>query len=154
LTWAFFDRELDTLFPRGELADSCELRGRRGDQARLYELEVRLTVSGPCGDDEPVDSCPVVAQERFSCDRFRGYLPEVPSSEDPYLMSVEVVVVPEDADAFVAGPECVAVAGPRERTVLPGRITDLATYQLIVDAVGFGGGASLGSRLDLEACAG
>jgi hypothetical protein len=106
-----------------------------------------------CEADDPLASCDTVTEATFDCDRFRGLIPELPSSEDPYLMHVEVRVSPDGGDPFTAAPDCIAAPGPRARTVRPGRITDLAVYQLVIDATRFDPGASeLDRRLDVEAC--
>jgi hypothetical protein len=153
LSWAFHDRDLGTVFPRGDHRDSCRFVGREGESPRTYDLNVRLTVQGPCVEGEAPEDCEIVARESFGCTRYRGYLPDVPTAAEPYLMTVDVLVNPAGAPPFAALPTCVAVPGPRTRTVRAGHVTDLAVYQLIVDATRFGQGEDLDGRLDLEACA-
>ena len=153
LSWAFFDRDVHTVYPRGDQTDSCALGGRAGDAARPYDLNVRLTVLEACEEEDPIGTCDPVVDATFECDRFRGLIPELPSSDEPYLMHVEVRVSPEGEDAFTAAPDCVAAPGPRLRTVRAGRVTDLAVYQFVIDATRFDSGAkSLDRRLDVEAC--
>ncbi len=116
---------------------------------------MRLSIYDACDAEQSVADCEPLVRTTFDCNRFRGYLPEVPSSEDPYLMHVDVRVNPRSEPPFSAGAACVAVAGSRERSIRPGRITDLAVYQLVVDALAFDpDSGQLDDRLDLEACEG
>jgi hypothetical protein len=152
LSWAFFDRDLRTVFPRGDEKDACRFVGDVDGTERQYDLNVRLSLIGPCADNEEFEDCEVAEEHTFDCNRFRGYLPEVPAELDPYVMRVDVLVNPRSDPRFVASPKCVAVPGPRERTIRPGHVTDLAVYQFVVDATSFATGGS--DPLDLEACNG
>lgn len=153
LSWAFFDRDVRTVYPRGDQTDACGLGGRAGEQARAYDLNVRLTVLEQCDEGAPLDDCTTVIDRTFDCDRFRGLIPELPSSEDPYLMAVDVRVTPSGGDPYTAAPGCIAAPGPRLRTVRAGRITDLAVYQFVIEATKFDSGSdNLNRKLDVEGC--
>lgn len=152
LSWAFVDSDLDNIFPRGDEQDVCRLDGILDEQSRQYNLNVRLTVLGPCVDGEPIEDCAELTDETFPCDRFRGYLPEVPTSDEAYLMKVDAIVDPLGGAPFLASPDCIAVPGPRARTVRPGHVTDLAVYQLVVDAERFSSTGNTEDQLDINAC--
>jgi hypothetical protein len=151
LNWAFVDRDGDPIFPAGQFSfgrlDSCELPARSGSGSARIDLEVQLDVcEASCGGDCEGD-CRVMPAERPGCDAARTTLTDVPASEDPYLFFLRAVVVAPAGECIAPPPDCIAVPGPRERTVQRGLVTDLQVLQLAVDVDIDGDDA-----LDLEAC--
>jgi hypothetical protein len=156
VAWKFVDRNGEQIFPGGLFDpaedDACNLPGRIGDARSSYDLSVELEICDPgcdagCGDP----SCHVVPPLEYDCATSRGSDPDVPSSSDPYRFTLRALVAVHGGEVCRPTPTCVAVTGPRERTVRPGLVTDLQVYQVVVD---FDLGASVTGRgaLDLEAC--
>jgi hypothetical protein len=151
LYWQFDDTKLRRIYPLGVEADTCGLQSQTVD----YDLRVRLNVlenTQACLDDPSNVDCQVVEPMLFPCNRPRGTALHVPPSEteagDPgYLMLVDLVIDPADADPFVPLATCVARPGPRVRQVRAGRITDLEIYEFILLTVDIDG-----EPLDLDAC--
>lgn len=159
LDWAFVDRDGVAIFPGGKILenrDSCSLTGRDDLGTRSYALNVALVIedvscvesfeaSGETGsgdgdgdgDGAGDRSTCEIARELFDCERARGAITEVPVSDEPYLMRVEVWADPEGEDEtpFEVDTACIAVPGPRTRRVEGGKIADLAVYQLVANAI-------------------
>jgi hypothetical protein len=151
--WQFEDRNVERIFPQGDVADTCEFTSASGIR---YDLRVRLNVvenTDACAATPDDAACQIIEPVLFPCNRQRGTADPVPISarddgSDPgYLMFVEAVIDPTDGPAFVPNSTCLVGPGPRVRQVRPGRITDLEVYEFIVDAVEVGDYA-----LDLDAC--
>lgn len=149
--WQFVDAELDPIYPQGSRADTCEFPSQSGIR---YNLQVRLSVAqndAACGAGLDDPGCEIVEQRLFPCDRQRGTLISVPVSvrsdgSDPgYLMFVDAVINPTDAEPFVPDESCLVGPGPRTRRVLPGRITDLEIFQYVFLA-------SSDAPIDIDAC--
>jgi hypothetical protein len=158
VAWAFVDRDGEQIFPGGLFdpaeEDACNLPGRRGDARVTFDLNVEIGICDPdcaagCGDP----SCQVVSPLAFDCATSRGSDPDVPSSDDPYRFTFAALVAIDGGAVCRPDPTCVAVPGPRERTVRPGLVTDLQVYQIVVDYDVDGPVTGVGS-LDLsqEAC--
>jgi hypothetical protein len=157
VAWAFVDRDGEQIFPGGLFdpaeSDACNLPGRFGETRVTYDLDVALEICDPACDagcDDP--ACQVMSPLTFDCRTSRGSDPDVPSSDDPYRFTFRAnVAIDGREEACRPAPTCVAVPGPRERTVRPGLVTDLQVYQVVVD---FDLGASVTGRgaLDLGAC--
>ena len=146
------------IFPAGAFSlgtrDSCGLPGLIGDKQVSYDLAVELeicdtTCDAGCGSSD----CDVVSPLQFSCKANRGSDPSIPSSGDPYLFTLRSLVIVK-SEQIVCGdprPTCIAVPGPRQRTVEPGLVVDLQVYQIAVDMVQ-GAPKTGDGALDLEAC--
>jgi len=148
LNWAFVDRDGDPIFPAGQFSlgrgDACDLPGSAGV---AVDLEIELDIcDASCGGSCEGD-CRIMPAARGYCDSARFTLTDVPASGDPYLFFLRAVVVTPTAECAAPPPDCIAVPGPRERTVSRGLVTDLQVLQLVVDV-------DLGTddALDLEAC--
>ena len=142
--WEFLDGDLDRIYP-GTRRDTCEFTSASGIR---YDLRVQLTVaeaSAECEDAWDQPDCQIVEPRIFPCNRSRGTALDIPASDSGYVMVVETVIDPTDAEPFVPRPSCVLGPGVRVRRVRPGRITDLEVYQFVVQAE---------SPLDIELCAG
>ncbi len=163
IDWAFVDRNAAAIFPGGpilETPDTCALSGRDSQGTRDYALQVRLIAREEiCGGEsetgetgETSDESCIVREAYFGCDRARGALTDVPPSDAPYIFELEVWATPagESAPGFAIDPACIAVPGPRTRRVEAGRITDLAVYQLVANAIDLDDPVSGG--LDLVGC--
>lgn len=165
LAWQFVDRGGDPIFPGGvfgsRFRDVCDRSGRLGEPV-TYDLGVELEICDPACEadlDRPAEEdaegercdpgCEVVPALRFSCETYRGSDLDVPPSDQPYRFTLRALVEIDREGASCPAPEptCIAVPGPRERTVRPGLVTDLQVYQIAVDL-------DLGSDdvLDLERC--
>ena len=150
--WQFEDRNLERIFPQGDVADTCEFTSASGIR---YDLRVRLTVvenTDACAATPDDPACQIIEPVLFPCNRQRGTADPVPISarddSDPgYLMFVEAVIDPTDGPPFVPNSTCLVGPGPRVRKVRPGRITDLEVYEFIVEAVTLGDYA-----LDIDSC--
>lgn len=172
LDWAVVDRSGQAIFPGGKLfetPDTCNLNGRDASGTRRYTLEVGLSIyerdcvesfdAGALGGGDTGettggassrDDC-LVVRERFSCTRARGALTDVPASDDPYVMEMDVWITPRGAsEPSQVDESCIATPGPRARQVLPGRITDLALYQIV--ALGIELDDDSAGGLNLNAC--
>ena len=139
--WQFEDQNLNRIFPQGASSDSCGFVSASGIR---YDLVVRLSVvenSDACAAAPEDPGCQVIDPVVFPCNRQRGTANPVPVSAssdgtDPgYLMLVQTLIDPTDAQAFVPNTDCVIGPGPRIRKVRPGRITDLEVYQFVIKAV-------------------
>lgn len=159
VSWQVEDASLERLYPLGFESDTCELSSASTEQSTgaRYDLRVRLTIAfntDACAADHSTADCQVIEPILFPCNRFRGTALDVPPSaeddeSDPgYLMVVEPMIDPTDAEPFVASSTCIASPGPRVRRVRAGRITDLEVYQFIVLAIEH----DEGQLLDIEAC--
>jgi hypothetical protein len=154
LSWRFVDRAGDVIFPGGAFAlgnrDSCDLPGRREGGQLAYDLRLQLEICDPsCAAGCADPSCHVVEPARFPCDTARASDVDVPASTEPYRFTVRGVIEAEAIDCTEPEPTCVAVPGPRDRTVQPGLVTDLQVMQIAVD-IDLGAGDE--EVLDLEAC--
>ena len=151
LNWAFVDRDGDPIFPAGQFSvgrgDACGLAGRRGTASVDIDLEVQLDLCDADCDGDCEGDCRIVPAERPACDSARTTLTDVPASSDPYLFFVRAVVVTPQAECVAPPPDCIAVPGPRQRTVERGLVTDLQVWQLVVDLDN-----AADEPLDLEAC--
>jgi hypothetical protein len=157
LAWAFVDRDGQQIFPGGLFDpaqdDACDLPGRRGGARVSYDLDIELEICDPrCGSGCDDPACHVVPPLSFDCATSRGSDPDVPSAEMPYRFTFRAVVSLDGEDACRdPDPTCVAVPGPRERTVRPGLVTDLQVYQVVLD-FDLDGPPDTEGALDLEAC--
>jgi hypothetical protein len=151
LNWAFVDRDGDPIFPAGQFSfgelDACDLPGRSGGRRVDVDFEIQLNICEASCDGSCDGDCRVMPSERPGCDAARATLTEVPASADPYLFFVRAVIVAPSGECVDPPPDCIAVPGPRERTVQRGLVTDLQVLQLAVDIDKDGDDA-----LDLEAC--
>ncbi len=80
---------------------------------------------------------------------------DIPASEEPLLFDLRAVLSYQGLSCVSPAPDCVAVPGPRERKVRPGRVTDLQVYQVVIDTDADGrpaGGGLSRELLDLDAC--
>lgn len=148
LNWHFVDASAsDTITP------TCHVDARDAIGSRDMALRVRLTVSradDECNDPALAEEC-IVAQEVFACDRERGTLDNVPASDEPYMMTVDVLAYPDRDDAVFEPPTtCVTTPGPRTRSVEAGRIADLGVYEIVVHTVDLSAGYK--GRYNLESC--
>ena len=160
LDWNFVDHDSEPIFPGGSIInnrDTCSLDGRSATGLTTYALNVSLVIEDTAclADFEGVTmedpSACEVARESFDCDRARGAITGVPVSDAPYLMKVEVFADPAGEDEpFLVDPTCIAVPGPRTRTVQSGRITDLAVYQLVAHGIELD--RPTDGQLDLPGC--
>lgn len=152
INWAFVDRDGEPIYPAGQFVvgrdDTCGLSGRRGNQRLRYDLHMQLSIcdeSCTAGCDD--ESCQVVTPDQFSCDVARNTARDVPASNDPYLFSMRAVIETPGKTCTDVPLSCIAVPGPRERTVERGRVVDLQVWQVVVD-IDLNGDAVL----DLEEC--
>jgi hypothetical protein len=148
LNWQFVD-----VSASDRVTPTCHVNARDSNGSRDLALRVRLTVSSAeedCAEMALTDEC-IVAQEVFACDRERGTLDNVPASDEPYLLTVDVLADPDrDEPTFVPPPTCVATPGPRSRSIEAGRIADLGVYEIVVHALDLNGGFK--GRYNLENC--
>lgn len=158
LAWIIVDRDGEPIYPAGALTvgargDSCGFAGRRGGAVTPVDLRLELQICDPaCGTDAESCSdpaCRVVDPLRFPCDTSRGSDPNVPADDQPYLFTFQAVLESPQGDLTCVDPEptCVAVPGPRERTVKEGLVTDLQVVQIVMDVE-----LGVDESLDLEAC--
>lgn len=148
LNWMFVDRNASPFIPSDLRKDSCAIPAQDADGQTSADLIVQLTLSEPdCPGGPAAESCQI-AFRRSKCDRRRDTLDDVPASDDPYLMSVDIMVVPARGNRFLAPAGCIAVPGPRRRRVDGGALTDLSVYQFVVHNMDL----DETSRLDLEQC--
>lgn len=151
LNWAFVDRDGDPIFPAGQFSagrgDACDLPGRVGTARVSVDLEIQLDICDAACAGDCAGDCRILPGVRPGCDAARTTLTEVPASEDPYLFFLRAVVVAPAGECVAPPPDCIAVPGPRERTVHRGLVTDLQVLQIAVDVDNDGDDA-----LDLEAC--
>lgn len=148
LNWAFVDRDGDPIFPAGQFSvgrgDACDLPGSGGVD---LDLEIELDIcDASCGGSCDGD-CRITEPERGHCDSARATLRDVPASEDPYLFFLRAVIVTPASECTAVPSDCIAVPGPRERTVRRGLVTDLQVLQLVVDV-----DLDADEALDLEDC--
>lgn len=154
VAWVFVDRDGDPIYPAGQFSlgnrDSCDLPGRLGGDPVRYDLRFELEICdlacpGGCGDPQCLVMDPLV----FPCNTARGSERDVPASDDPYLFTVRSVITVESRDLVCREPlpTCVAVPGPRARSVRSGLVTDLQVYQVVIDV-----DQDHDDVLDLEAC--
>lgn len=150
LNWAYVDRDGDPIFPGGlfspKLHDACDLAAHGGSASRV-DLAVRLEICDSACDGDCAGDCAIVPPQRFGCDVARTTLSDVPASTDPYLFVLSAVILGAGDPCIAPPPSCIAVPGPRERTVEQGQVTDLQVFQIAVD-IDLRGDDSL----DLEAC--
>jgi hypothetical protein len=150
INWRWVDRDGDPIYPAGQFnpgRGSCDIRARTGAGSTRVDLRLELTICEEACADECDEDCQVIPPERFACDAARATLNGVPASSEPYLFLVSAVI-DGPGDACVAPPpSCIAVPGPRARTVQRGLVVDLQVYQLAVD-LDLGGDAAL----DMAAC--
>lgn len=152
LAWVFVDRDGNPIYPGGVFSiedqkDSCDLLGSTSNGTVLYDLQVQLEICDltcDAGCDDP--SCLVLEPIRFPCNTSRGTEREVPDADAPYRFTVRATIDSVQGECIDPAPTCVAVPGPRERTVTPGLVTDLQVYQISVDI------PSSDAALDLEEC--
>jgi hypothetical protein len=153
VNWAFVDRDGDPIFPAGQFSvgrgDACGLPGRRASTPVDIDLEVQLDICDPACAGDCEGDCRIVPAERPSCDQARKTLTDVPASSDPYLFFFRAVIVTPQGDCVAPPPDCIAVPGPRQRTVERGLVTDLQVWQLVVDV---DTEDANDDALDLEAC--
>lgn len=151
LNWAFVDRDGGAIFPAGQFSvgrgDACDLPGRSGAAAVDVDLEIQLDICDAACDGQCDGACRIIDPVRPGCDSARTTLTDVPASEDPYLFFFRAVIVTPSRECVAPPPDCIAVPGPRERTVERGLVTDLQVLQLAVDMDTEGD-----DPLDLEAC--
>ena len=158
-SWEFVDRDGDKIYPGGlfepAASDSCDLPARIGDQSVTYDLGVQLEICDTacdqgCGDPD----CLVVPPLRFGCKTFRGSDPDIPSSQDPYQFTLRAVIDVDQTGntCLEPTPTCIGVAGPRERRIEGGLVTDLQVYQIAVDYDLDAPSDRESGSLDLEAC--
>jgi len=155
LNWQWVDNRQRKIYPDGYEADVCGLTGTTADGSAKYDLRLRLTISeAECEGGPSDEGCQVMPPQIFSCRRARASITNVPADEDnPYLMSVSVVVDPLEGDeTFVPLPTCASVPGPRQRRVLPGGTVDLQVFQMVMNGIDPGADSAAGRRLDLAAC--
>ncbi len=152
VNWAFVDRDGEPIFPAGQFVvgrgDTCGLEGQRGGRRVPYDLQMELSIcdaSCPGGCDD--ESCQIVAPEVFSCDVARNTARDIPASSEAYLFSMRAVIESGGKTCPDPPQSCIAVPGPRERTVERGLVVDLQVWQVVVD-IDLGGN----SVLDLEEC--
>lgn len=146
IAWAFVDRSGATVFPAGDLGDTCSFRGALDGRDRDYDLQIAVRVCDPtCAGGCDDDACLIVDPLLYSCLSARGSS-EVPSSESPYQFQVDVIAEFDETCACVVQAPCAEVPGPRLRMVRPGLITDLQVYQLVLDMQDVGG------VFDLDGC--
>lgn len=150
LNWRWVDRDGDPIYPAGQFAPgdgTCGVRARGSGGSERVDLRVELAIcEESCAASCDAD-CEVLAPQRFGCDTARATLRDVPASEDPYLFIVRAVIDAPAGPCVSPPPSCIAVPGPRARTVQRGLVTDLQVYQLAVD-LDLGGD----SALDVAAC--
>jgi hypothetical protein len=156
MSWVFVDRDGDPIFPAGALSvgarrDSCDFAGTRSGGTVAIDLRLQLEICDPtCAAGCDDASCRIVDPLRFPCDASRASDPNIPASEDPYRFTVRAVIESASADIECVDPDpsCMAVPGPRDRSVADGLVTDLQVYQIVVDI----NQAEGAQALDLEAC--
>ena len=150
LNWRWVDRDGDPIFPAGQFSPgqgSCDVRARSSDGATRVDLRVELSICEESCADACDAECEVTPAERFDCDAARATLNSVPAAEEPYLFIVRAVIDGTGEPCVAPPPGCIAVPGPRARTVQRGLVTDLQVYQLAVDLDLDGD-----SSLDMAAC--
>ncbi|MBC8069678.1 MAG: hypothetical protein IAG13_15180 [Deltaproteobacteria bacterium] len=133
ISWRWVDRDGDPIFPAGQFTPvrgSCGIDARGAGDVDL-QLELAICEESCAADCD--ESCEVVPPERFGCDAARATLNSVPASEEPYLFMVRAVIDGLSRPCVSPPPSCIAVPGPRARTVHRGLVTDLQVYQLAVD---------------------
>ena len=153
LSWIFTDRDGESLFPGGALTvgarrDSCDFVGRTSAGTQPVDLRMQLEICDPLcagGCDDP--ACLVVDPLRFPCTVSRGSNPNIPATDDPYRFTVRAVIESAEIECTDPEPTCIAVPGPRDRSVEDGLVTDLAVYQLVVNVQ-----QGIDEEIDLEAC--
>ena len=151
LNWTFVDRQARPFVPSDLRKDTCAIPAQDEHGSTTADLIVQLTLSHPdLSSGASTDVCRAPGCARFSCGRRRGTVDDVPASDDPYVMSVDVLVVPARGNEFLAPPRCIAVPGPRRRNINGGALTDLSVYQFVVHNID--AESDEASRLDLEQC--
>jgi len=177
LAWQLVDRNGDPIPAEGPLdplreQGTCGLGAKRTSptsagvplQTLRVDLRVELQICDPscaagCGDP----TCLVTTPARFPCRDSRGSEQEVPvldpDDPDPYQFQVRAVLVADDRGdgqplECVPRPDCIATPGPRERTLEPGRVADLAVFefQLAVDTRAPASDTQRRDLIDLDAC--
>jgi len=154
LAWVFVDRDGQPIYPAGVFTlnpqrDSCDLPATTdsGNTSIFYDLQVQLEICDlTCaeGCDDP--TCLVMDPLQFPCNTSRGSEREVPASDEPYRFTLRTAVRSNANQCLDPEPTCIAVPGPRDRTVTPGLVTDLQVYQISVDI------PDQRASLDLEEC--
>ncbi len=135
LSWIYVDRDVEPYYPSDDRTDTCAISGRDGQGPVPFDLLVRLTISSShCAEGPQAAVCQVVEPAHFRCDRRRGTVDDVPTTGEPYLMTVDVVVAPppDRGSQFVPAPHCASVPAPRHRTVRAGHLADLSVYQFVL----------------------
>lgn len=154
LAWVFTDRDGEPMFPGGALTvgarrNSCDFVGSTSAGTQPVDLRLQLEICDPAcagGCDDP--ACLVVDPLRFPCSVSRGSNPNIPASDDPYRFTARAVIESGSGlECIDPDPTCIAVPGPRERSVADGLVTDLAVYQLVVNVE-----QGVDEEIDLEAC--
>lgn len=147
LDWSIVDGNFEDLFPGQHYSSSCALKSLARQSAssdpsnpRYFSvdlnLQVRLTVYR-CPDTLSVEECEQskpVSRKEFSCDHMRGTIGGLPSTEESYLFVVDPLLTVGNSPAFVPAQRCVATPGARRRRIRAGQITNLAVYQIVVQA--------------------
>ncbi len=156
INWTIVDRAGTTVFPSGQLGDTCKLTGLfPSSEAPVpygLQLQVRLCEPGcaaGCGDP----SCQIDVL-RFDCSAARGFATVKARPEAPYDFHVDLLASPDSgACGCTVSPPCVLGPGPRSRVVEPGLVTDLQVYLFVLGLETIGASAENGrTRLDLATC--
>lgn len=148
--WSFVDANLQRISPgaggneQGTCALQDWLRPRGSGEAIFDELDdvvlrVRLlgyecadTANPGTGATSPCPAEAPVVDERFECDESGAVVTQIPAQTDAMVWITQIEVDDGTGAAFVARADCISVPGPRQRKILPGRITDLELYEFVV----------------------
>lgn len=151
LDWSIVDGNFEELFPGQTYSSSCGLKklaklrlpsasqGQEGQEVEVdLKLQVRLRVFD-CPDNQSGEQCqqaPPIGDRVFDCDHMRGTIGNLNSANHSYLFVVDTLLTPslDNATPFVPKQSCVATPGVRRRRIRAGQITNLAVYQVVIDA--------------------
>ena len=156
VAWVVVDRTGEALFPAGQLAanrrrDSCRFEGRTDTEVIRFDLRTTLQICDPlCAAGCADPTCHVIPTLQFPCDVARGSNPDVPSSADDYRFTLIPQLEVDGLGTCVPSSTCVAVPGPRERAIDPGRVVDLQVYQIAMNIEA--GASGNQGQLDLQEC--
>lgn len=152
LDWSIVDGDFEDLFPGQRYSSSCNFSklaqlqlDADSDKPKSelapplsvdFSLQVRLRIYD-CAESETLEVCeqrPPVRKEVFDCQHMRGTIGGLSSRDTPYLFVVDTVMTPSQGPNFVPRGTCVATPGARRRRIRAGQITNLAVYQIVVQA--------------------
>ena len=146
IRWVLVDANLERIFPGDAANTSCALedwlraRGPAGPhtrvaaRVRLLGYECADTATTGDGQTFPCPAAEPIIDERFDCALSGAVVTRIPALDDAIVWVMQVEVDDGTGAALVASDRCISIPGPRQRKIVPGSITDLELYQLVVHA--------------------